>query len=389
MATPQRRAEAAQASSTFHVAMTMLGAHAFAEVLELWDDVVPMGTRAAATGANFVAAALRLVRFRRHQVQAILIPYLRLTRALHTGFTFQPVFEPEPQVVPLSKLRDDFVRAVERHAPEALNSGLIEDHYTEDEVDDSTEIQEPDGSTYVPYDRARWMDELDAEQEEIDRLSEILDEREAAAEAEAEAIMDTLARKLLEKKLAEIKNESDASREEVHGSVGRRVAAHAERMVQNGGRHAEEAVARADRRVIGFVRVHYPEKDPHPCSFCAMLISRGVVYKKKTATQRSTVDNSTWEMWRQGFDIDGAEFDKYHPLCHCRGEAVYSDEQFNDDARFQVNRDLDRLWQRNIAKKFSGKKAEAAWRALLKTLNTADQESAEEEAHERDRESDA
>lgn len=296
MATPQRRAEAAQASSTFHVAMTMLGAHAFAEVLELWDDVVPMGTRATATGASFAVAALRLVRFRRHQVQAILIPYLRLARALHTGFTFQPVFEPEPQVVPLNKLRDDFVRAVERHAPEALNSGLIEDHYTEDEVDDSTEIQEPDGSAYVPYDRARWMDELDAEQEEIDRLSEILDEREAAAEAEAEAIMDTLSRKLLEKKLAEIKNESDASREEVHGSVGRRVAAHAERMVQNGGRHAEEAVARADRRVIGFVRVHYPENDPHPCSFCAMLISRGVVYKKKTATQRSTVDNSTWEM---------------------------------------------------------------------------------------------
>ena len=378
MATSQRRAEAAQASSTFHVAMAMLGATAFAEVLELWDDVVPMGTRATVTSAAFARAALRLVRFRRHQVQAIVIPYMRLARALHTGYVFQPVFEAEPATVPLGKLRDDFIQAVARYAPEALQSGRIKDHYTEDEVDDSTEIQEPDGSPYVPYDRARWQDELDAEAEEIDRLAELLDEREAAAEAEAEAIMDALAKKLLEKKLAEIKDESDASREEAHGMVGRRVAAHAERLVQNGGRHTEEAIARADRRVIGFVRVHYPENDPHPCSFCAMLLSRGVIYKKATAATRSSGDNETWEMWRKGFDVPSAEFDKYHPLCHCRGEAVYSDEQFSADPRFQVNRDLQKLWQDNIANKHSAKGAERAWRALLKSLNKADQESAEE-----------
>ena len=384
MATAQRRAEASQASSTFHVAMAMLGANAFAETLELWDDVVPMGTRLTTTSDTFLKAALSTVRLRRHQVQAILIPYMRLTRALHTGHTFQPVFAAEPAVVPLSKLRDDFYEAVQLFAPGALMGSVIPDHYAEDAVDDSTEIQEPDGSPYTPYRRDEWRDELDVEGEEIDRLAEILDERERAAEAEAEEVLDTLAKKLLEKKLAKAQDESDAAREEAHDAVGRRVAAHAERMVQNGGRHAEEAVAFADRRVIGFVRVHYPEGDPHPCSFCAMLLSRGVVYKKSTVETRATKDGSRWETWREGFDVPDAEFDKYHPLCHCRGEAVYSDAQFSSDDRFQVNRDYERLWRRHIANKFSAKGAEVAWRALLKTLNQVGRESADEESDDED-----
>lgn len=388
MATAQRRAEAAQASSTFHVALAMLGANAFAEVLELWDDVVPMGTRAAATSASFALSALKLVRYRRHRAQAIVIPYMRLVRALHTGYTFQPVFSAEPANVPISKLRDDFMRAVERYAPGALVSGSIPDQYTEDDVDDWIEVQEPDGSPYEPYDRNRWSDDFDIEAEQIERLAELLDERERAAEAEAEAIMDALAKKLLEKKLAEANDESDDSREEIHGQVGRRVAAHAERLVQNGGRHTEEAIARVDRRVIGFVRVHYPEKDPHPCSFCAMLLSRGMVYKKSTASKRSTSDNKTWEMWRQGFDVPSAEFDKYHVLCHCRAEAVYADIQFSADPRFQVNRELERLWKKHIAGKYSAKGAESKWREILKSLNPTGQEPVDEEEsdeHDRDR----
>ena len=111
MATAQRRAEAAQASSTFHVAMAMLGGRAFAETLKAWDDVVPMGTRVGATSATFIQQALKIVRFRRHEVQAILIPYMRLTRALHTGYTFQPVFTAEPAAVSISKLRNDFSTA--------------------------------------------------------------------------------------------------------------------------------------------------------------------------------------------------------------------------------------------------------------------------------------
>ena len=85
-----------------------------------------------------------------------------------------------------------------------------------------------------------------------------------------------------------------------------------------------------------------------------------------------------------GDDRTDAEFDKYHPLCHCRGEAVYSDAQFSSDDRFQVNRDYERLWRRHIANKFSAKGAEGAWRALLKSLNQVDQESADEESDDED-----
>ena len=385
MTSPPRRTEAASVSSTFHVAMAMLGGEVFAEVLELWDDVVPTTARLSATSAKFYLRALGVTRLRRHQVQAIVIPYLRLARALHTGSTFQPIFAGEPTNVTLAKLRFDFYRAVEKYAPDALTTGDIPDRYTKDDADDSTTVKEPDGSPYTPYDPSKWKHDDPVEVEPIDGLSELLDELEAIMEAEAEVILKDLGQEMMERRLADLQEEAarvaDRLREEAHGKVGRRLAAHAERLVQNGGRHAEEAIAQVDIRVIGYARKHYPENDIHPCSFCAMLLSRGAVYKKGTVTKRDKskrAHRATWEMWSKSFDIPTAAMDQYHPLCHCRGEAVYSNEQFNEDPGFQVNRDLQKLWQDNIAGKYSAKGAETAWRALLKPLRRAGQEPAKE-----------
>ena len=385
MTSPARRAEAAQASSTFHVAMAMIGAQAFGESLRMWDDVVPTSTRAASTGVKFVEAAIKLLRLRRHQVQAIVIPYLRLTRALHTGYTFQPVWGAEPDEITLNKLRQDFVEAVRRFAPDALSTAEVGDEYDGDKVDDSFVVEMPDGGQYRPY--AGTGNDDSVITEELDRLQELLDETEAAAEAEAQAVLDALAKDLLEEKLKKLEveqltaQEADRRQEDEHGVVGRRVAAHVERMTQNGGRHTEDVIARRDPRAIGFVRVHYPKGDPEPCSFCAMLISRGIVYRSGrkdpdskvpmgTSERRSTRDNERWQMWRKGFDVPGAEFDKYHPLCHCRGEAVYSAEQYDEDGRFQVNRELDQLWQDEIAKKgYRAKEAESQWRIIINARN--------------------
>lgn len=372
--TPQQL-EAAEAAATFHVAMAMLGADAFGESVDLWQDVVPTSTRVTATSAAYLVIMLRSLRRRRHQVQALAVAYYRLARALHTGTTIQPLLGDEPEALTLNKLRQDFVKAVQHYAPEALKSAHVDDPTPGDGINDASEIETPDGSPYRPY-SASGRTDSPVTVEDVDGLEGDLDQLESDAEAEANAILEALGQDLLTERLRKLDleqltaQEADRRQEEEHGKVGRRTAAHVERMVQNGGRHAEEMIARRDPKVLGFVRVHYPRGDFEPCSFCAMLISRGVVYKKKSSERRSTRDNATWQMWRKGFDVPGAEFDKFHVLCHCRGEAVYSESQYEDDDRFQANRELGKLWQDEIAEKgYRGKEAEAQWRIIINARN--------------------
>lgn len=52
----------------------------------------------------------------------------------------------------------------------------------------------------------------------------------------------------------------------------------AQRHVTNGGRETAIATTAADRRALGWIRVG----DGNSCWFCAMLISRGVVYKEQS-----------------------------------------------------------------------------------------------------------
>lgn len=81
------------------------------------------------------------------------------------------------------------------------------------------------------------------------------------------------------------------------------------RHVLNGGRDTLDANIRRDRRSLGFVRV----TDASPCWFCAMLASRGPVYKAESF--------SAADARFQGF---GAH--KVHDNCGCMIEPVFSDE---------------------------------------------------------------
>lgn len=58
------------------------------------------------------------------------------------------------------------------------------------------------------------------------------------------------------------------------------------RLVLDAGRQTVADTARADKAAVGWYRV----TDGHPCSFCALLASRGVVYKKDTSAFKSHND---------------------------------------------------------------------------------------------------
>ncbi len=74
------------------------------------------------------------------------------------------------------------------------------------------------------------------------------------------------------------------------------------KMILAGGRSALRSTGKADQRAVGYRRV----SDGDPCTFCAMLVSRGPAY---TSEVRAL----------------GMTDDPYHPHCGCTVEIVYSD----------------------------------------------------------------
>lgn len=104
---------------------------------------------------------------------------------------------------------------------------------------------------------------------------------------------------------------------------------------------AQDSVAR------GWIRV----TDADPCAFCAMLASRGPVYKKNTF---SRVDPR----------FTGPGTAKVHDNCGCSIEPVFS----TDTGWPGRSKEFRALWNRHIRGKYSGKDALNAWRRLIEQM---------------------
>ena len=379
--TPRQR-EAAQAASTYHVAMMLIGGQAYASVLDLWADVVPTESRVSNSGAAWLESALKVVRLHRHQVEAIAVPYLRLVRALHTGYTWQNILTGDTlTAVPLSVLRQDFVDAVERYAPGAFEDGLIPDPDPTDDIP-AQEVRESDGSEYRPYRLEDWLDDGTITIEQFDWIQDELDAVEDELELEAQKILSDLGPELLKRRLTRLSvddklqtpREVESEREDEQRKIGRGVAAHAERIVENGGRRAEYRTGSRDERVLGFVRVHEPKGHPPdavPCGFCALLLTRGFVPQGKGRSPAY----SSWKSAGGAQDEQGNNPDEYHAGDHCRAEQVFSLSQIDDDPRFNLNRQYADLYADRISGRYGGKSALTEWRRLIRNLK-AGQESA-------------
>lgn len=106
------------------------------------------------------------------------------------------------------------------------------------------------------------------------------------------------------------------------------------RLVQEGGRDTLDATIRRDRRAIGYARV----TDGKPCAFCAMLASRGAVYKESTVRFRA------------------------HDHCGCTSEPVFRTQDYMLPGRAKEFADL---WDETGGKQ-SGAAALAAFRAAYR-----------------------
>lgn len=336
--TPEQAAEAEQASVLFHGALVALGAQATLESLALWEDVppVPEASRTRAV-QRWLAVAIRHVMRRRIRARDMALAYYRYQRALTTGTTIALPGRENPPYMTLPELKREFELYINPQAPEP---------------EETPEVSEDDR---IPV-------------EEVEGLEDDLDSLEEQAEEQVRENLIVLGPLNQDRKTRNARyvepEQVDEGRAKAHEDAGRRQAAAAARNVMNGARGSLFLAGDRDRRALGFVRV---SRTGTPCGFCAMLISRGPVYK-------GTEDERMGSLYRSnegtGPKADGTivtygDLDLYHDNCQCYAIPVFSISQFARGDIFALNREYADLWPL-VTKGLGGDAALSAWRRFIR-----------------------
>ncbi|QPB09837.1 head maturation protease [Streptomyces phage Sentinel] len=348
MTSAARQAEADRAAVAFQTALTQIGAGTVEEALKLWEDVP--ATSRASTAASWLRRAITLVMGRRRQSRDLARAYYRLARALRTGSTVADPYHPEPRYVTVTVLREEFndlVRGAQRpqegrsDASPSKSSDSASSAATGQAGEaDEAALTDPDAEHEAELDRILV--------EEIEGLREAEERIEREAEQELRTVLEALGPNDLQKKVdaidgARSADEVDGLRDEAHRQAGARQAAAAERIAMNGGRSTAWNHMQRDRRAIGYIRL---SRTGTPCGWCAMLISRGPVYRSQNSAEF-------------------ADGDKYHDNCHCYAEPVFTREQYNGSSTYELNRRYEELWPQ-VTRGLSGKAAVSAWRRFVR-----------------------
>ncbi|MFE7124039.1 hypothetical protein [Streptomyces sp. NPDC057617] len=357
MTSPARQREIDQASTAFHVALSQIGAATVTDALSLWHEVPAV--QRATTASGWLRRAISLVMGRRRQSRDLARAYYRLARALQTGSTVADPYHPEPEYVSLADLRREFAELAGTYEapPSASSTSQTATDESRDAAPDSRDSSSPvaDSVQVTHADEGQDQDE-DWDRilvEELEGLREDEERIEREAEEELRTVLDALGSQNLNRRLDEIGDEqpardTDKAREEAHRQAGAQQAAAASRVAMNGGRSTTWNHMRRDRRALGYVRL---SRTGTPCGWCAMLISRGPVYKSR--------ESATF--------VDG---DRYHDNCHCYAAPVFSMQQYQGSELTALSREYEALWPQ-VTKGLSGKSAVSAWRRFIRQKQRA------------------
>ncbi|MET9262403.1 hypothetical protein [Amycolatopsis sp. NPDC004079] len=125
------------------------------------------------------------------------------------------------------------------------------------------------------------------------------------------------------------------------------------RLVVGGGRDAIDEAVHADKQAVGYARV----LGPKPCYWCAMLASRGPVYRSAEVAYRTTARS------KRG---PGKE---YHDYCMCQVEPLF--RHLPKDEWPQPMRDLNQLWE-TAKEDTSGRKTVNVFRSLFEARGSVE-----------------
>ena len=288
MSKATRAAEAERVEIVYYWAINRLTDHAGSEALKLWAQVP--ATPQAAKSSWWLAELLKMLFGLRSEAQLLAIAYYRFQRALRTGETIAAPGEQPGSSTTLDALRQEFLAEVDKI--EAMTSeGVVTPEPALGLVDDDP----------IPVVAGPDIDSL-------------IKESDTRALDEATDNLDTLGIQVLLRKLDRLEAEL------AHAQAGRRSTAAFQRYVMNAARGLIYDVTKHDSASIGWVRY---STTGHPCGWCAMLISRGVVYKSASTA---------------------LSHDEYHDNCRCIAIPVFSMQQFDSSPLFDQNREYEDLW---------------------------------------------
>ena len=280
-----------------------IAADAAREIRESWLGVSP--TDLEPTSRSWLARAIPLVRGFRRRSRRLSGAYLRLLRGQRTGRTLPPLDPgPDRREVRLGELREEFYRLAGEPRPRPRDDDTVRVTVDDFEWPDGDEEGDDRAATVslIVTGPVRAQDGITRVQGAAERGR--LDAAAVLAE------LDTVMR-----------------------DAGATAAAAADREAQRGGRDLIASYAAADRAVVGWARV----TDGDPCWFCAMLASRGAVYRSqwrarytgqtRRGARRPDRMPDGWQDWpperlaeweaEQGLN-------RFHDNCHCTLVPVYS-----------------------------------------------------------------
>ncbi|WP_369186490.1 hypothetical protein [Streptomyces sp. R08] len=353
-----KQAETDEVSAAYHEALTQIGAKTTAEALSMWAGV-PVDGRAATAG-GWLRKAITLVMSRRRQSRDLARAYYRLARALQTGSTVADPYHPEPDHVTLADLRREFAELAGTYEPPTEPPA---DPPRADESKNASSAGTQEGDTFQPDKTSALPGEpVDDEEdddwdrilvEELEGLREEEERVERQAEEELRLVLEALGTANLDRRMTV----EDADPNEAHRQAGAQQAAAASRVAMNGGRSSNWTHMSRDRRALGYVRL---SRTGTPCGWCAMLISRGAVYK----SEKSALYN------------DG---DKYHDNCHCYAMPIWNRDQYQSSELTALSRQYEALWPK-VTKGHTGKDAVTVWRRFIRAKQREAKQAAAQEA---------
>jgi hypothetical protein len=337
--------EIARLTEDHRLGQARIAAEAARAALEGWRQVSP--TNLEETGGRWLGETLRAQRGFRGRSRRLSAAYNRLLRALRIGRTLPPLPDEPPIDVSagysLGQMRDTFAAASgQPQAPAADDAATVpvDDDFEWPEVDEEADERRATVSLVVtgPVHAGRALVGMQEPQGALFTTGGRLDDPDFLADLNA-----------------------------LMNNAGALAAGAADRDALMGGRDLLEATARADQAVVGWARV----TAPNPCDFCAMLASRGAVYRSEwSASYRGQLGRSGavdkpagWESWTPEQLLTwevGRGVQRFHDNCHCTIIPVYSREDWLPEES-QAFREL---WM-HATEGLAGTEARQAFRAAI------------------------
>lgn len=255
-----------------------------------WRDV--QVTSLAATGTQWLARAVALILGRRRLSTLYALDYTRKIRTLQLG--------PADTNLPLA-LTHDFTRLIRETEDAIRGHGMF----------DAADLAHIEGVPAPNIEQIRESLIHTGLRMTAINQAKIPDKRSLLPPAADPGQADRVARE--NETIRRDNSAIDELLRTLKPAAQERAGAAAVRHVQNGGRDASHSVVAADLKARGYVRITRPAC----CHFCAMLASRGPVFKEDSFAEsnRKYKDDPR--------DIEHGTA-KVHDLCGCQVRAVYT-----------------------------------------------------------------